>query len=207
VSKFICVSQALKTSYVNEGIVPEKMEVIYNVRPIGKLDSIPDQVKTDYGIDPDDFLVSFVGPLIKRKGLDTNKVEYSGIKSIPELFVDPALMTLVVFDLLDNSIKYSKKHKPGRFKIEIVGVTVSGGYEIEFRDYGIGIPKGWEGKIFEPGIRTIEAHQHDPMGEGFGLWFANEIVTRHNGRLTLKRRSNPTIFVIFLPESLNKEPP
>jgi len=68
VSKFICISQAIKTSYVNQGIAPGKMEVIYNVRPIGKLNSIPERVKKKYGINPDDFVVSFIGALIEWKG-------------------------------------------------------------------------------------------------------------------------------------------
>lgn len=68
VSKFICVSQAIKTSYVNQGIVPEKMEVIYNARPIGKLKSIPGRIKKNYGINTEDFVVSFIGALIKEKG-------------------------------------------------------------------------------------------------------------------------------------------
>lgn len=68
VSKFICISQAIKSSYVNRGIAPGKMEVIYNVRPIGKLNSIPERVKENYGINLGDFVVSFIGALIREKG-------------------------------------------------------------------------------------------------------------------------------------------
>jgi len=99
VSRFICISQAIRASYVNQGIASEKMEVIYNVRPTGKLKSIPDGVKKKYGINPEDFVVSFIGALIGRKGAkffilaartviqDRNNVRFLIVGDGPELKV------------------------------------------------------------------------------------------------------------------------
>ncbi len=151
--------------------------------------------------------VRFVRPLLRRKRLNPKKIQYGGVKTIPPLHVDRALMTQVVFNLMDNAIKYSRKDKPAAFVLEIEGKVTSHDFEIAFRDSGVGVPETWEDRIFEPGVRGVHACQHDPMGEGFGLWFAREIVRRHGGELILRNRVEPTEFVIVLPSSLAQEPP
>ena len=138
--------------------------------------------------------------------LDPKSITYHGLYKSPELYLDPGMMTRVVLNLLDNAIKYSK-HDPGRFRVEIVGKTTEEGFEIIFRDHGLGVPDGWEEKIFAQGVRGPNAHQCDVAGEGLGLWLARDMAQRHGANILLRNRAKPTEFVIFLPESLKNNPP
>lgn len=53
-------------------------------------------------------------------------------------------------------------------------------------------------RIFEPFYTTKELN-----GTGLGLWISADIVTRHQGRLTLRSTPHPihhgTVFSLFLP--------
>ncbi|MFG1282451.1 ATP-binding protein [Xanthobacter autotrophicus] len=55
-------------------------------------------------------------------------------------------------------------------------------------DDGPGIPEALMGQVFEPFFRVDPARQVSIPGAGLGLAIANEIVTRHGGRLTLANR-------------------
>lgn len=125
---------------------------------------------------------------------------------MPKLYVDRGLMTQAVFNLLDNAIKYFHGD-PASFKIEIDGCNVPTGYEIVFRDGGMGVPDGLEEHIFKMGFRGPNACESDVTGEGLGLWFARGIVRRHDGDLVLRRHRDPTEFVIVLPRYLAQSPP
>ncbi|MDI4665943.1 two-component sensor histidine kinase [Xanthobacter autotrophicus] len=55
-------------------------------------------------------------------------------------------------------------------------------------DDGPGIPEALMGQVFEPFFRVDPARQVSIPGAGLGLAIANEIVSRHGGRLTLANR-------------------
>ena len=55
-------------------------------------------------------------------------------------------------------------------------------------DDGPGIPEALMGQVFEPFFRVDPARQVKIPGAGLGLAIANEIISRHGGRLTLSNR-------------------
>jgi len=155
--------------------------------------------------------VRFVRPLLIKAGYDINKsakdlIYYTGLDKIPDLYVDPGLMTQVVFNLLDNAIKYYQGD-PADFNMMIEGKNSPQGYELLFRDYGIGIEPGEEQLIFEQGVRGRNAHQCNVRGDGIGLWLARAIVRRHGGDLFVENNRRPTDFVLRLPHTLANTPP
>jgi signal transduction histidine kinase len=150
--------------------------------------------------------VRFVGPILKRKGLMPHNIQYQELDNTPAFFLDPGMMTQVVFNLLDNAIKYSLDN-PDKVRIEIEGNDAGDNYEILFSDNGIGVPEGWEEKIFDPGVRGPNAHAYDVAGEGLGLWFARAITRRHGGDVVLRKREKPTVFAVLFPNSLRNAPP
>ncbi len=147
----------------------------------------------------------FLKPILVKKGLSRKSIKYKDVYKTPVLYLDPGLMTQVVFNLLDNAIKYSRD-KPKEVKIEIEGNEADTNYEILFRDNGVGVPEGWEEKIFDAGVRGPNAYKYDVAGEGLGLWFAREIARRHGGDMMLRNSRDPTIFAIVLPNSLRNSP-
>ena len=150
--------------------------------------------------------VRFLNPLVVKKGLTNRNIVYKDLHKTPTFYLDEGMMTQVVFNLLDNAIKYSKD-TPAKVKIDIEGKDAGTDYQILFSDNGIGVLKGWEEKIFDPGVRGPNAYKFDVAGEGLGLWFAREIVRRHGGNLELRSPRAPTIFAIVLPNSLRHGPP
>lgn len=83
----------------------------------------------------------------------------------------------VFSNLLTNAIKYS----PNANKIDVM-VTVNGSEAIVgVRDYGIGISKEQQEKVFERFYRVDNAHRFS--GLGLGLFISYEIIKRHDGRM------------------------
>ena len=68
-------------------------------------------------------------------------------------------------------------------------------------NYGIGIPHGWEEKVFDLFACTEKARKIHPEGSGIGLYITKQIIQKHNGRIYIKNNHNPTIFVINLPKN------
>ena len=84
--------------------------------------------------------------------------------------------------LLDNAIRYS--HPGGT--VDISARTGQGLWQLEVRDYGIGIPAEDLPRIFERGFRASSARMHRADGSGLGLSIAKAFAERHGGALSLE---------------------
>lgn len=90
--------------------------------------------------------------------------------------------TNIIFNLLDNAIKYST-HSP------IISVnTQNTGNEIliNITDNGIGIDKEQQKKIFEQFYRIPTGNLHDVKGFGLGLSYVYTMVKKMNGNIQVK---------------------
>jgi signal transduction histidine kinase len=116
-------------------------------------------------------------------------------------------MTQVVFNLIENAIKFAR-HDPDEFQIVIAGAIVEEGkyYELSFRDWGVGVPIGFDDRIFQEGTRGPSAWQHDVLGDGLGLYVARQFTRLNGGELEYRRHDDFTEFVIRFPRSLKDEP-
>ena len=86
----------------------------------------------------------------------------------------------VIVNLLSNAIKYSPKEK-------LVNVTISATpdkVKVAVQDYGMGILKEHQERIFSRFYRVEELASHI-SGLGIGLYISKEIITRHHGKLWL----------------------
>ena len=102
----------------------------------------------------------------------------------------------VLTNILNNAIKYSADSD----KID-VEVKKNGKYALIYiRDYGIGIDKKDQQKIFERFYRAEGKNEQTYPGFGIGLFIANEIVQRHHGSIKVKSEKNKgSEFTITLP--------
>lgn len=109
---------------------------------------------------------------------------------------DEVHITNVIFNLLDNAVKYSK----GEPKISIKTETKGNNLLISVKDNGIGIPKEHIEQIFERFFRVPTGNVHDVKGFGLGLSYVKKIIDSHQGKIKVESVVNKgTKFVIYLP--------
>ena len=103
----------------------------------------------------------------------------------------------VLINLISNAIKYS----PNNDKIIIEAKKQKATISISITDYGIGLTKEDQERIFKRFYRADDNIRKTISGFGLGLYIANEIVKHHGG--VLKAESNGknkgTTFVLTLP--------
>ena len=113
---------------------------------------------------------------------------------------DKVHITNLVFNLLDNAIKYSKDQPEIYVSTEIKGTNIV----LIVEDKGIGISKIDQKKIFEKFYRVPTGNIHDVKGFGLGLNYVKEIVQKHGGKLFFTSKLGlGSKFSIYLP--LNKK--
>lgn len=149
----------------------------------------------------------FIQPILRARKMLLQQLVHSGFESLPRLRVDAALITQVIFNLLENAIKYFPRDRPAsEFKCSIHAEIAERCVEICVSDNGLGIVESDRERLFEFGIRGINAEQFDVQGGGLGLWISRAIARRHGGDLELRSLGRPTEFVLSLPLSLRGEP-
>lgn len=109
---------------------------------------------------------------------------------------DELHLSNVMYNLVDNAIKYSKE------KPEITFRTLNRGKNIviSVSDKGIGMTKDQAEKIFDQFYRIPTGNIHNVKGFGLGLSYVNDIIKRLNGRITVKsEKDKGTQFEVILP--------
>jgi two-component system phosphate regulon sensor histidine kinase PhoR len=109
---------------------------------------------------------------------------------------DEVHITNVVFNLLDNAVKYSHEIP------EITVSTICGKDSVilSVADTGIGIPKEHQDQIFERFFRVPTGNVHNVKGFGLGLSYVKKIVDAHNGKIIVESTvGKGTKFSIYFP--------
>jgi PAS domain S-box-containing protein len=96
--------------------------------------------------------------------------------------VDPDMLREVLVNLIGNAMKYSKSHGKVMIKISQSGSRL----RWEIVDYGIGIPKGEQGHLFEKFYRGSNAAKLGFEGTGLGLYTVKRLVERLGGTIGCK---------------------
>ena len=116
----------------------------------------------------------------------------------PFIYVDEMHFTNVIFNLLDNALKYKKPDVNIHLKVRTW--NESGKLHISIEDNGIGIKKENLKKIFEKFYRVHTGNLHDVKGFGLGLAYVKKIITDHKGTIRAESELNVgTKFIIVLP--------
>ena len=102
------------------------------------------------------------------------------IDTLPEVAADPALLRVVMENLLSNALKFTRRRTPA--EIVIGHVPGGNGSEVVFvRDNGEGFDMHYSGKLFNVFQRL---HREDEFeGIGIGLAKVRRIVERHQGKV------------------------
>ena len=121
----------------------------------------------------------------------------------PWVFVDEMHFTNVIFNLLDNAVKYKKPE--GELRLHVKTWNESDKLYISIQDNGIGIKKEDLKKIFEKFYRVHTGNMHDVKGFGLGLAYVKKIIQDHKGAIRAESELNVgTKFIIALPTLKNE---
>jgi two-component system, OmpR family, phosphate regulon sensor histidine kinase PhoR len=95
--------------------------------------------------------------------------------------VDKVHFTNVIYNLIDNALKYS----PESPNIVIATLNLTDQIVIDIKDNGIGIPASYHKKIFDKFFRVPSGNIHNVKGYGLGLSYVSNIIQRLDGSINV----------------------
>lgn len=141
-----------------------------------------------------DEIVSEVVEELQRT-TNKHKIEKVG-KAKKTIRGDKERLGQVITNLLTNAIKYS----PHSDKIIVKTISDRANVTLCVQDFGIGIPKEKQSRIFERFYRETGTQDITYPGLGLGLYIAKEIITRQGGTIWVESKKNKgSTFCFALP--------
>ena len=110
--------------------------------------------------------------------------------------------TNIVYNLLDNALKYS----PETPHITLSTRSLPEGVSITVADKGLGMTSDQVGRIFERFYRVPTGNRHDVKGFGLGLSYVKKIVDEHHGQIIVESHPGKgSSFEVILPYKILTE--
>jgi PAS domain S-box-containing protein len=122
-------------------------------------------------------LIDHVANLSRRKA-EGHQISLKLSDDVPPLLGDRDKLTQVLFNLLNNAIKYSPAGG-----ITITSSAEKGLAHVQVEDRGIGIPKEALERVFDRYSRIESEKSRHIQGTGLGLPIARQIVEMHGGKI------------------------
>jgi signal transduction histidine kinase len=149
-------------------------------------------------VDVNDLLLNIVqifGIQVEKCG---GTLELTTEATEPMAFVDEMHFTNVLFNLMENALKYRRADVPLKLCAETKNVDNK--IIISISDNGTGIRKENLKKIFDRFYRVSTGNVHNVKGFGLGLAYVKKIITELNGTIKVESELNVgTKFIIGLP--------
>jgi two-component system phosphate regulon sensor histidine kinase PhoR len=135
-----------------------------------------------------------LNPLLEEKGAALN------LEVIPEtmrMFADKVHLTNVMYNIIENAIKYNDKEK---VEIKIKATQQEDKLVLQISDNGNGIPPQYLSSVFDKFFRVPKGNRHDVKGYGLGLSYVKGIVEKHGGTIEVSSELHTgSVFTIYLP--------
>ena len=97
------------------------------------------------------------------------------------IYADEVHFSNIIFNLIDNAIKYSKENPSIQIETNNMGQSL----QLKIIDNGIGMSKETTNHIFEKFYRAHTGNLHDVKGFGLGLTYVKKIVDAHGGKINV----------------------
>jgi len=115
---------------------------------------------------------------------------------LPPVVLDAGAIAQSLSNLVDNAVKYSNGNTEILVSVKRKRNTVV----LSVQDWGVGIPRNEQEKIFERFHRVSTGLVHDVKGSGLGLAIVQHIVQAHGGKITVESRpGHGSTFSLHLP--------
>ena len=125
-------------------------------------------------------LIAGYVPMMDQMGI---KYQFDITEDEVEILFDRKNLDRALSNIILNSIKYNS---PG-ITISIKLLLDDGKAVIIIEDDGAGIPKEFQGDIFEPFVRVDATRNSKTGGTGLGLSISKAIIEKHGGSINLVR--------------------
>lgn len=188
-----------KKEEYNKGInenIERMVELVDNLLIISRLeqDRIPFQKKE---VSLEEIIKDFIYQF--RAFAEASNVDLQSHfeENLPKLFIDPYQIKLVIENLIDNAIRYTK----GGGKIELsLGRESPSQIIFSIKDSGVGIPKEDQKYIFQKFFRSGNALKEQTKGSGLGLNIVKMIIEKLGGKIWFESEEGKgTTFYFILP--------
>lgn len=147
----------------------------------------------------DKLIREYVGNI--RRITETHKLLFNG-QSKMRVEADRDRIGQVLTNLINNAIKYSSKGS----KVIISSKRVNDEVVVNIQDFGIGISRKDQRKVFDRFFQASNTTDQTFPGLGLGLYISNEIIRRHNGRLSVdSEQGKGSDFSFTLPIAKSRE--
>jgi two-component system phosphate regulon sensor histidine kinase PhoR len=152
----------------------------YSLAPV-ELGELIRSVVTDFEHQADDFSVELALPA------ETCRVN-----------ADREMMSLALWNLLDNAAKYSAECRTAWVELSCNGRCAS----IAVRDRGVGIPRAEQRRIFGKFVRGAHGTASGAKGTGIGLALVEHVLRAHRGQVLVESEvGQGSTFTMVLPLS------
>lgn len=139
-------------------------------------------------------VISTMQPQLSRKNAVIHVNE--GQELLPMLELDQDHIANVFYNLIENSLKYSRRLPVIKIDLRYEQAFV----KISIEDNGIGIPTAYQDRVFDNFFRVPTGDLHDVKGFGMGLSYVASIVRMHHGEISVSSRlGEGSVFTICLP--------
>lgn len=113
-----------------------------------------------------------------------------------KIMADRVHLTNIVFNLIDNAVKYTV----GTPEITVKTENIENAIRVSVKDNGIGISKENQRKIFDKFYRVPTGNVHNVKGFGLGLSYVLAVVEKHNGKIDVQSElGKGSTFIITIP--------
>jgi len=113
---------------------------------------------------------------------------------------DETALTQMIFNLLDNAIKYSSEKRDSKIEISIESNRKQ--VELIVKDNGIGIPKKKQSKIFDRFYQVDASRNSKKNGLGLGLSIVKSIVDKHRWQISVESSIKGSTFVVKFKDTI-----
>ena len=126
-------------------------------------------------------VVEIVGPHAAAEGFE---IDLRLPETLPTVRHDSDALQQILYNLIDNSIKYARGHEPAC--IEVRGEATEGGLAIRVRDHGPGVAPEKLHLVFDAFYRAEGELTRRTKGTGIGLALGRGLAESMGGRLTAR---------------------
>ena len=136
-------------------------------------------------------------PLLTEGGF---QLETNIAADLPAVMADSPALARALQNLLNNAMKYGGENRWIGVNAQAIAQAKGAEIRITVADHGLGISAEDQRHIFEPFYRGSEVKAAQIHGNGLGLSLVKNIVSAHNGRITVESTAGKgSQFTITLP--------